>query len=295
MRLFEVSQDVGSYRIAAVLAERASGGTYLADAADGTRVVLQEIVPTASQHQRALERFAQEAAALRRLVHPGLARVLESFTLRKTCFVAREYLPGHPLDAVLAAAGKALPLPLVFDWSRVAGAALVHAHGRGVFHQDIHPAHLIVAPDGTPRWTGYGMRHLLAPPSGFMGAFARGDHQSPYVPMEQNGVAAIFGARSDLYSFAALLYQVLSGAAPPHPDARLFGREELRFPEDCPPQLRAALSRALSLEPHERHESVAAFLTDVGMAPHAPEQPPSFASEATAGSRAGANTLETGR
>lgn len=241
----------------------------------------------------ARELFVREARALQRLSHPNVVGFHDLFEHEQIMMMALEYVDGETLEAIIArhrararlSGGGGLPcMPFLRSWhyfQQLLGA-LAAAHSLGIVHRDVKPSNMLVRRDGLVKLGDFGIARIegaqrLAITSDF--APGTGAYMSP----EQVLSHAIDG-RSDLYSAATVLYEMLAGRTPFSPDQSEFlvRRDQVEstpprirtvFPQ-APPILDALFARALAKEPGGRFDSAIemgdAFRTALGM-PESPE------------------------
>jgi eukaryotic-like serine/threonine-protein kinase len=152
-----------------------------------------------------LRRFRREAQAAGRLSHPSIVAI---YDVGETWFVM-EYLEGRTLSSLLAERGR-LPLDEALGLFGPLADALDYAHRSGIVHRDIKPGNVMVLSDGRPKLMDFGVARLdssLATASGhFFGS-------PSYMAPEQVSGGAVT-ERADLFSFAVLAYEVLTGRRP---------------------------------------------------------------------------------
>ena len=152
-----------------------------------------------------LRRFRREAQAAGRLSHPHIVSI---YDVGETYFVM-EYLEGTTLQAVLAARGK-LPLDEALGLLTPLADALDYAHRSSIVHRDIKPANIMVLDDGRPKLMDFGVARLESSVATASGHF----FGSPsYMAPEQISGAEVTN-RADLFSFAVLAYEVITGRRP---------------------------------------------------------------------------------
>jgi DNA-binding SARP family transcriptional activator/pimeloyl-ACP methyl ester carboxylesterase/predicted ATPase len=206
----------------------------------------------ADRHVDLVARFVREGVVLRRLNHPKIVGILDTFEHDGRYAIVMEYVPGGSLRALLE---QFHPLPL--DQALAIGLeladALSRAHHLGIIHRDIKPENVLLAADGTPRLTDFGMARLerddpRLTQSGTM--FGSPAYMSPEAVRGEE-----LDARSDIWSLGVLLYELLAGSRPfegaqitpvlasilehPIPDLR-------QYRPDVPPALADLLGRMLT-------------------------------------------------
>ena len=251
-------------------------------------LALKMLRPQANVRGDARDLFRREAETLRRLSHPNVVGYYDLFEHQGTLVLALEYVDGDTLEAIIArhvararaAASGGLPcMPLLRAWyyfQQLLGA-LAAIHALGIVHRDVKPSNLLVRRDGIVKLGDFGIaRFADAAPTAAttMAALGTGAYMSP----EQVTSQPLSG-RSDLYSAACVLFEMLAGR-PPFP---LEGNEFMvraaqvsRMPPpltslvpQAPPVLDALFARALAKDPAARFEGAIemgdAFRTAAGL------------------------------
>ena len=240
-------------------------------------VALKVLRPQAQMKAELRAFFAREADTLRRLSHPNIVRFYDIFEHAGASVLALEYVDGSTLEEVVArhtararlAGAGALPgMPFRRSWyyfQQLLGA-LAAIHAIGIVHRDVKPSNVLIRQDGILKLTDFGIARL-APPPGVpqtqpTGEMAPGT--SAYMSPEQVLSRPIDG-RSDLYSAAIVLYEMLSGRTPFGTDKSEFlirqDQVETRPPPirtwltQAPPTLDALFARALAKDPEYRFAS----------------------------------------
>lgn len=236
------------------------GGTaevFLARAPDGSLLAVKRLLPTLAERPELVDLFLAEARAGTALEHRAVVRVLEAGRAETGWFMAMEWVPGRDLAAVqarLAGRGERLGPPLAAFVAAEVAEALAHAHrhpggaGRppGLLHRDLSPRNVLCGWDGRVKLADFGLSGLDRPRRP-----GRTRHLSP-----EEAAGAAPGPRSDVFSLAALLHELLAGerfqpgsaAVPPS-----------RLDPAVPPGLDAAVLAALAADPAARTPSAAAL------------------------------------
>ncbi len=226
-----------------------------------------------------VRRFQREARILADLgSHENLAAIYR-FDQTKNgnpCFVM-EYVPGGSLGDVLARRGT-IETKVAVSYAAQVARALVHTHARGIVHRDIKPRNILLASDGRVKLSDFGIA-VIRSTSATLNA-ATFEHAAPEVFL--NG-AAKNDARSDLYSLASTLFNLIDGSAPytiagerSH-EALLHRVVNAAIPTtDLAPQLDGFWQQALAKDPDRRFQTAGellAVLTALGR-----DTPPSLKS-----------------
>ncbi|MCI0521963.1 MAG: tetratricopeptide repeat protein, partial [Chloroflexi bacterium] len=258
---YTVIQPLGSGGMAAVYAAR--------DALLDRRVAIKVIHPHLAQEGSFADRFRQEARLVSALRHPHIVRLYDFDILNDQPYMVMEYLEGGTLKdrlSLLRRQGKRLPLESAAQILRALAGALDYAHARGAVHRDIKPANILFTAQDEAVITDFGIVKLLhesAQLSHTGGVIGTPAYMSP----EQVSGKAVDG-RSDQYSLAIMLYEMVAGQTPFVADtvsALLVAQlteappQPRRFNPRLPALAEQALLRALEKDPAARYPSAAEF------------------------------------
>ena len=182
-------------------------------------VAVKVLHPLLRGRDRAQKMFRREAEALRRLAHPNIVHFLALTEDQGHLALVMELVHGEPLSSILARAVAARPsptvpcVPLTLAWHYFAQllGALAAVHELGILHRDVKPANVIARADGVVKLTDFGIARIPADDAAATGGLAPGT--GAYMSPE-----AVRGGqldpRSDLYSAAIVLYEMLTGRTP---------------------------------------------------------------------------------
>ena len=210
---------LGPYEIVAALGAGGMGEVYRARDPRLGREVALKIVPAGSAGDpERLRRFEQEARATAALNHPNILAVFDIGSQDNAPYIVAELLEGETLRARLV--GGPLPVRKAVDYALQIVRGLAAAHDHGIFHRDLKPENIFITRDGHVKILDFGLAKLTMPEPSAPGMSAqtldsvtgRGVLLGTvgYMSPEQCRGAAI-DARSDLFSFGAVLYEMLSG------------------------------------------------------------------------------------
>jgi serine/threonine-protein kinase len=202
----------GRYRIERVIGQGGIGQVfYGTDLHTQEPVAIKALKPHVIQENpNLLERFRREGEALKELDHPNIVKMLAAFEENGRHYIVMEYVDGGSLYDLLKQQGK-LPIERVLYIALDLCDALTRAHRLKIIHRDIKPANILLTADGTPRLTDFGAaRHgkleQLTREGGVIGTVS-------YLSPEACKGEPI-DARTDIWSFGILLFEMLTGQRP---------------------------------------------------------------------------------
>jgi len=193
-----------------LIAEGAMGTVYRGlDTVTGSLVAIKRLKRSVLvDHPEAALRFARESEILRRLDHPNIVKIIASLDHADDHRIVMEYVPGGSLRSLLNAHGRLSPersVALLLELTD----ALARAHHLEVIHRDLKPENVLLAADGTPRLSDFGLSRL-ADQEGSSRALVG---TLPYLSPEALAGGAL-DARADLWALGVMLFEMLSGARP---------------------------------------------------------------------------------
>ena len=179
------------------------------------QVALKVLAPERLADAESKQRLIREARAASALNHPNIVTVHEIGSGVPACgpgvdFIAMELVEGKSLKDAISA--KGLPLPKALDYAAQIAAGLAKAHAAGIIHRDLKPGNVMVTPDGLVKLLDFGLarRQRLGESETTLTTEGMIAGTLAYMPPEQaEGRAA--DARSDIFSFGAVLYEMLTG------------------------------------------------------------------------------------
>jgi serine/threonine-protein kinase len=214
----EAGSRLGPYEIVGRLGSGGMGEVYRARDPRLDREVAIKVLPENVADRKHLRRFEQEARAAGALNHPSVLAVHDVGSHEGAPYVVSELLEGHTLRARLE--GGALPVRKTLDLALQIARGLAAAHDKGIVHRDLKPDNVFITEDGRVKILDFGLAKLTRPeplfPEGRQGKAAEGTASGAVVgtagymsPEQVRGEAV--DHRSDIFSFGAVLYEMLSG------------------------------------------------------------------------------------
>ena len=213
----------GRYEIRSPIGAGGMGEVYLAHDAQLDRPVALKLLPSdVTQDADRLRRFQQEARATSALNHPNILTIYEIGEADGTHFIATEFIDGTTLRDQMAR--ERMKIDEILDVSIQVASALAAAHEAGIIHRDIKPENIMLRRDGYVKVLDFGLAKLTEPKSPRFDSTAptrmRGNTSPGMVmgtvnymsPEQARGLKV--DARTDIFSFGVVLYEMLAGRAP---------------------------------------------------------------------------------
>lgn len=266
----DLPERFGRFEVRRVLGQGGMGTVYAAeDPLIGRRVAIKEIrldhLVDPAERAEMVERFKLEFRAAGTLSHPNIVTIYDVGEESGAYYLAMEHVDGRSLAAVMKDAGR-LETDRVLDLAGQIADGLDHAHDHGIVHRDVKPANILLTGDGRPKITDFGLVKVMTSELTTTGTVLG---TPAYMSPEQVRGEEVDGC-SDQFSFAVLLYAMLTGITPfraEHPSAILYliVHEAPEAPHDenpdLPPAVDAVILRGLSKNPEERFGSCSELVT----------------------------------
>jgi Tol biopolymer transport system component len=268
-----IGKTLAHYEIVEKIGAGGMGEVYRARDLQLDRDVAVKILPeTAADDPDSVSRFSKEAKALAAVNHPGIATIFGLHEQEGTRFMAMEIVPGTDLSQRIAK--RALPVREALLFALQIAEALEVAHGQGIIHRDIKPHNLMVTPEGKVKILDFGLARVLNPVP------VDNEDSSPTISAALTRAGTVVGtpaymspeqiqgrdvdARSDIWAFGVVLYEMLTGKKP-------FGGKNVSeimykvtsvdpdlelLPVSLPAEVRALIRRCLVKEVRNRLQSI---------------------------------------
>jgi TolB-like protein/Flp pilus assembly protein TadD/predicted Ser/Thr protein kinase len=263
-----IGTAIGQYRIVQKLGEGGMGVVYKAEDTSLDRVVALKFLPEkvmVTEEEQA--RFAQEAKAAATLNHPNVCTIHDIKELEGHRFIVMEYVEGETLRE--RASGSGIGMKETVDYAIQIAEALQEAHTQGIVHRDIKSENIMINTRGQVKVMDFGLAKLrgsmrLTKSSSTIGTLG-------YMAPEQIQAEQV-DARSDIFSFGVVLYEMLTGRMPfrGEHDAAMMYSILTEHPEplptylpDAPSEIVHVLNRALEKDPGDRYQSAGDMAIDL--------------------------------
>jgi eukaryotic-like serine/threonine-protein kinase len=261
---------MGPYRIAERLGAGGMGEVYKARDTRLEREVALKVLPAdlvGDADRRA--RFIREARAASRLNHSNIVTIYDLGEQEGRVFIAMEYVEGRTLDAALPAGG--LPAKDILKFAVPIAAALAKAHAAGIVHRDLKPANIMIAADSAVKVLDFGLAKLSGPLAGPEDSTGTAEPRTragmfmgtPAFMSPEQAEGKPVDARSDIFSFGSVLYQMATGKRAFRGDstmatvAAVLREDPEAMPATVPPELQKIVLRCLRKDPDRRFQSMA--------------------------------------
>jgi serine/threonine protein kinase len=276
LRVGEVLRN--RYKIRERIGQGGMGNIYLADdlRLEGRQCALKEVEYDRSTLENLLkearEQFFREATVLARLDHPNLPKVSDYFSIGQRDYLVMDFVPGKDLRTLMQEArqqNKFLLEEDVLYWANQLIDALAYLHKQKppLVHRDIKPSNLKITPNGIVKLVDFGLVKILTPDEVTV-TVIQGRGTALYTPLEQYGDDGRHtDARSDIYSFGATLYHLLTNQPPADARQRFLNPTSLVAPRKINPNISThtekAILWAMELHPDQRPASVETIMASL--------------------------------
>lgn len=257
-------QVLSHFRIESRIGQGGMGAVYRAwDEKLQRTVAIKVLADGRLSNPASRQRFLREARAASALNHPGIVTIHEVASDYEIDFIAMELVEGESLDRPIPK--KGLPLKQALDYAVQIAGALAKAHAAGIIHRDLKPSNVMVTPEGRVKLLDFGLARRLPTGDGSGSTLTHSGEimGTPAYMSPEQAEGKPVDARSDIFSFGSLLYEMVSGRKAFRGDSEISTMAAVLqakpdpLDRSCPAELVKLIGRCQQKDPAHRLQVMA--------------------------------------
>ena len=274
-----IGTTLSHYKVLEKIGQGGMGEVFLGqDTTLDRKVALKFLTEELQQDPTARKRFLREAKSVAALDHPFICKIYEVGEAEAKSFIVVEYVQGMTLSQKLTEGP--LPLKNALETSAEIAEALEAAHKENIVHRDLKPSNIMLTPEGHVKVMDFGLAKRVTPVEGqdedeITTKLTKDDSilgTVPYMSPEQLRGREV-DARSDIFSFGVVFYEMLTGVHPFKKDGQIETANAIlsetqpplsRYTDDIPVLLQHTVKKMLAKEPDRRYQLIHEVRTDLG-------------------------------
>ena len=263
--------QIPGYRVDGVLGSGGMGVVYRAwDERLNRSIALKMLLAGAQARPTELERFQREAQAVAALHHPNIVQVYDVGQVGGRPYFTMEFVEGRDLAETIQ--GTPQPASKAVTIVAIVADAVHVAHQSGIVHRDLKPSNVLLAADGTPKVTDFGLARRLEDDKELTLSGSPMGTPSYMAPEQARGDKHAVGPATDVYALGAILYELLTGRPPFRAETPTATLQQVitvdpvspaRLNPRVPRDLDTICLKCLHKEPHRRYETAEALAEDL--------------------------------